>query len=280
MTLRWLLTGDPETVVIEDNSLVFAVAIEAIGRDPHEYVRTKNKSEGLGTKSKSGTKTSSLVVHAPLHRRDRKVLAVKEFFENTELMQKYSRKMNQFVMGSDDIIKLPFVEIIKIITDTCMKNGGKFASHCVDRDLNAFWFSDTYYGTNLFPNGPHFKVSPVIRDWNLIKFVCTRKWFTSQRLNSKMIQRYPELIDTTLEGLVMTIRGDLSFRQSHRPQDDVDLLIELLDHVYSANISKQDFWELLGMNHDFYDNKPATIFSPGGTRLCKVGVSAQDSLKN
>lgn len=264
MTIQWALVGDPETVVLENgNSLMFAIAFEAIGRDPHEYVRTK-----------------SGVTHAPLHRRDRKVLGVKQFFENAELMQKYSRKINQFVMGSDDIIKVPFEEIIKTLVETAKNNGGRLITQCVDLDLRAIWFSDQFYKTKLFPNGPYFKVAPCIRDWNSLKFVCTRKWFTSTRLNQKMLQRYPEMIDTTLEGLVKTVRGDLSFLQSHRPQDDVDLLVEVLDHVYTANVSKQDFWDLLNMNHDFYDNKPATIFSPGGTRLCTVGVSGQDSLKS
>lgn len=263
MTVQWMLVADPESVVVDDKSLVFGIAFEAIGRDPHEYVRTKG-----------------VVQHAPLHRRDRKVLAVKQFFENAELMQRYSRKITQFVMGSDDIVKVPFEEIIKTLIDTCKSNGGRLATHCVDLDMNAIWFSDVYYNTKLFPNGPYFKVAPCVKDWNSIKFICTRKWFTSQRLNQKMLQKYPQMIDTTLEGLVMTIRNDLSFHQSHRPQDDVDLLIEVLDHVYTAGISKQDFWDLLNMNHDFYDNKPASIFSPGGTRLCKVGVSGQESLKN
>lgn len=267
-----MLVADPETVVIDGNSLVFSIAFEAIGRDPHEYVRTRDLV--------SGTKSSTLVTHAPLHRRDRKVLAVKEFFENTELMQKYSRKITQFVMGSDDIIKVPFADVIKILIETAKNNGNRLVTHCVDLDLNAIWFSDVYYGTKLFPNGPYFKVSPYIKDWNSMKFICTRKWFTTQRLNQKFLQKYPQMIDTTLEGLVMTIRGDLSFRQSHRPQDDVDLLVDVLDHVYTAGISKQDFWDLLSMNHDFYDNKPATIFSPGGTRLCTVGVSDRDPLKN
>jgi hypothetical protein len=206
---------------------------------------------------------------------------VKEFFENAQLMEKYSKKIGQFVMGADDIIKVPFVELVKSLVDAAVKNDGRIATQCVDLDLRALWFSDRYYGTNLFPNGPiGFKVAPAIRDWNSLKFVCTRRWFTSHRLNSKMLQRYPQMIDASLEGLVMTIRKDLSFHQSHRPQDDVDLLIEVLDHVYSANVSKQDFWDLLQMNNDFYDNKPATIFSPGGTRLHTVGVSGQDSLKN
>jgi hypothetical protein len=274
MTLKWLLVADPESVVMDGGEgLVFSIAFEAIGRDPHEYTRTKsksgNKSDGLGATQ-----------HAPLHRRDRTVLAVKEFFENQELMQKYTKKINQFVMGSDDIIKVPFAELVKTLVDACVKNGGRLASQCVDLDLRSLWFSDRYYGTNLFPNGPYFKVSSSIREWNSLRFVCTRKWFTSQRLNQKMLQKYPEMIDLSLEGLAMTIRKDLSFLQSHRPQDDVDLLIEVLDHVYTAGVSKQDFWDLLNMCHDFYDNKPATIFSPGGTRLCTVGVSAQDSLKN
>jgi hypothetical protein len=269
MTLKWLLVADPESVVVEGNSLVFALAHEAIGRDPHEYVHVKKKkSDGLGT------------THAPLHRRDRKVLAVKEFFENQLLMERYSKKINQFVLGSDDVIKVPFSELVKSLVDACVQNGGRLATQCVDLDLRAIWYSDQFYGTKLFPNGPYFKVAPAIRDWNTIKFVCTRKWFTSQRLNQKMLQRYPEMIDASLEGLVMTIRKDLSFHQSHRPQDDVDLLIEVLDHVYSAGVSKQDFWDILHMSHDFYDNKPATILSPGGTRLCKVGVSDQGSLKN
>lgn len=269
MTLKWLLVCDPESVVLHDNALVFAFASEVIGRDPHEYVHVKKKSDGLGT------------THAPLHRKDRKVLAVKEFFENAELMEKYSKKITQFVMGSDDVIKVPFAEAIKILVNDAMNSGGRIATQCVDLDLRAIWFSDQFYGTKLFPNGPiGFKVSPDVKDWNSLKFVCTRKWFTSQRLNSKMLQRYPQMIDASLEGLVMTIRGDLSFHQSHRPQDDVDLLIEVLDHVYTAGVSKQDFWDLLQMNHDFYDNKPATMFSPGGTRLCTVGVSGQGSLKS
>jgi len=273
MTLRCLLVADPESVVVDGNEgLVFAVAFEAIGRDPHEYVvRTKSKATAL----------SKALSHAPLHRRDRTVLAVKEFFENEELVQKYSKKISQFVMGSDDIHKVSFVELVQRLVDAAVKNGGRIATQCVDLDLRAFWFRDRYYGTGLFPNGPvGFKVSPKIRDWNTIKFVCTRRWFTSPRLNQKMLQRYPQMIDASLEGLVMTIRGDLSFRQSHRPQDDVDLLIEVLDHVYSSGVSKQDFWDLLNMCHDFYDNKPATMFSPGGTRLCTVGVSAQESSKN
>lgn len=284
MTVQWLVVGDPESVVVDGNGLIFAFAYEAIGRDPHEYVRDKvsgGKSKAIALSDGIGTKSSTLVTHAPLHRRDRKVLAVKEFFENAELMEKYSKKISQFVMGSDDIIKVPFADAIKDIVDTCVRNGGRLATQCVDLDLRAIWFSDRYYGTKLFPNGPvGFKVSPLIRDWNTLKFVCTRRWFSSSRLNAKMLRRYPQMIDLSLEGLVMTIRKDLSFHQSHRPQDDVDLLIEVLDHVYSANVSKQDFWDLLQMNHDFYDNKPATIFSPGGTRLHTVGVSAQDSLKN
>jgi hypothetical protein len=271
---RWILVADPESVVVDGNGLIFAFVYEAIGRDAHEYVRDKVS----GSKSKANALS---VTHAPLHRRDRKVLAVKEFFENAELMEKYTKKINQFVMGSEDILKVPFVDAIKSLVDVAVKNGGRIATQCVDLDLRAIWFSDKFYGTKLFPNGPiGFKVAPAVKDWNSLKFVCTRRWFSSSRLNAKMIRRYPEMIDLSLEGLVMTIRKDLSFHQSHRPQDDVDLLIEVLDHVYSANVSKQDFWDLLQMNHDFYDNKPATIFSPGGTRLCTVGVSAQDSSKN
>lgn len=284
MTLKWLLVADPESVVVDGNEgLVFALAFEAIGRDPHEYVRTRQQQPWTKTKSlvKSRGLGATATQHAPLHRRDRTVLAVKEFFENDELVQRYSKKISQFVSGSENVVKVSFTELIQRLVDASVKNGGRIATQCVDLDLRALWFSDKYYGTGLFPNGPvGFKVSPKIREWNSLKFVCTRRWFTSTRLNQKMLQRYPQMIDASLEGLVMTIREDLSFRQSHRPQDDVDLLIEVLDHVYSANVSKQDFWDLLNMSHDFYDNKPATFFSPGGTRLCTVGVSAQDSLKN
>lgn len=273
MTIHWAVVADPETVVINnEHSLIFSIVFEAFGRDPHEYVRTKtgNKSTGLGA------------THAPLHRRDRKVFAVKEFFENAHLMQTYSKKINQFVTGSDDIIKVPFADVIKSLAETCQANGGKLLMHCADRDLRAFWYSDQFYGTKLFSNGgPYFKTNPKIKGWNSIKFVCTRRWFTNQHLSEKMKKKYPHLIDTSLEGLVIAIRGnDLSFRQSHRPQDDVDLLIEVLDHVYTANVSKQDFWNLLQMDHDYYDNRPVTIFAPGNTRLCTSEVSVQETLKN
>lgn len=280
MTIHRMLVCDPESVVLSDGNtpLIFAFVYESIGRDPHEYTKSKSgaKSAGHGAKSIG-------LVHAPLHRRDRKVLAVKEFFENAELMQKYSRKISQFVSGPDDIVKVPFADAIKDIVAACHQNGGKLVTQCVDLDLRAIWCSDKYYGTNLFPNGPYFKAAPIVKDWNSIKFVCARRWFTSPRLNTKMLRKYPDLIDLSLEGLVMTIRKDLSFHQSHRPQDDVDLLIEVLDHVYTAGVSKQDFWDLLQMNHDYYDNKPVTarsIFSPGSTRPCTVEVSHQDSSKN
>lgn len=268
MTIQWALACDPESVVHNGNSLMFAIAFEAFGRDPHEYVKTRSKPSALE------------VVHAPLHRRDRTVLAVKEFFENDQLMRTYSNKINQFVMGSDNIIKVPFETLVKTLVETAHANGGKLITHCIDLDLRAFCYSDLFYGTNLFPNGPYFKVNPVIRDWNTIKFVCSKRLFTTPRLNQKMLARYPDLIDGSLEALVMAIRQDYTFRQSHRPQDDVDLLIEVLDHVYTANVSKQDFWDLLRMDHDFYDNKPVTLFSSDNSRLRTVGVSFQETLKN
>lgn len=275
MTISWMAIGDPETVVVDGNGLMFAFCVEVFGRDPHEYVKSKTK-----VLSKGSPLSKCTVTHSPLHRKDRKVLAVKEFFENKELMEKYCKKITQFVMGSDDIIKLPFVEVMREVTKTVVENGGgRLLTQCIDLDLKSIWYSDVYYKTNVFPNGPYFK-SRVIPEWNSIRFVCSRRWFTSSRLNAKMLERYPEMIDTTLEGLVKTIRGDLTFLQSHRPQDDVDLLIEVVDHVYSGNISKQDFWDLLRMDHDFYDNKPATIFSPGGTRLHTVESSLHSSLKN
>lgn len=273
MTINWLLACDPETVVIKGpngsgsggGSLVFAIAMEAFGRDPHEYVKNKR---------------GEAPTHAPLHRRDRKILAVKEFFENRELVKHYQNKISEFVFGADDIVKVPYVEVLQILADTAHANGGRLLTHCVDRDMQALWFSDVYYSTNIFGvNGPFYK-SPKIKNWNSLKFLCSRKFFTSPRLNAKFLERYPRTwIDSTLEGLVMTIRDDLSFVQSHRPQDDVDLLIEVLDHVYTSGISKQDFWDLLNMNHDFYDNKPVTVHSvvsPGSTHFCKVGASVHD----
>jgi hypothetical protein len=274
MTIQWLLAADPETVVIKGSdgnvkgSLVFAIALEAFGRDPHEYVKSK-----------------STVQHAPLHRKNRKILAVKEFFENRELVKYYQNKISEFVFGEDDVVKVPYVEVLRTLADAAHENGGggRLITHCIDRDMQALWFSDVYYSTNIFgANGPFYK-SPKIKNWNSLKFLCSRKFFTSPRLNAKFLERYPEMIDSTLEGLVMTIRKDLSFVQSHRPQDDVDLLIEVLDHVYTSGISKQDFWDLLNMNHDFYDNKPVTVHSvvsPGSTRFCTIGVSDQNSLKN
>ena len=272
------LVADPETVVIKGpngnilGSLVFGMTFEAIGRDPHEYAKFKEATTGRWS-----------TVHAPLHRRNRITLAVKEFFENRELVKYFQNKISDFVFGGDDIVKVPYVEFLRILANTVEENGGRLITHCIDEDLNAFWFSDAYYGTNVFgPNGPFYKTHK-IPNWNSMKFLCSRKLFTSPRLNSKFLQRYPQLIDASLRGLAMSIRNDLSFVQSHRPQDDVDLLIEILDHVYTANISKQDFWDFLRMEHDYYDNKPLNVHSavlPDNIHSCKVGVFDQRPLKN
>lgn len=268
------VVADPETVVIKGpdgtvkGSLIFGFAFEGIGRDPHEYVRNKR---------------GEAPTHAPLHRRNRTIYAVKEFFNNRDLVKYYQNKISEFVFGADDVIKVPYEDVLRALADTVEDNGGRLITHCVDRDLNAIWFSDTYYETHIFgPNGPYFK-STKIPNWNSMKFLCSRKIFTSPRLNGKFLMRYPDLIDTSLEGLAMTIRKDLSFVQSHRPQDDVDLLIEVLDHIYTGNVSKQDFLDLLRMNHDYYDNKPVnvhSVVSPGNIRSCTVGVSDRGSLKN
>jgi hypothetical protein len=273
MVHQWILVADPETVVVKDGgggSLVFALVYESFGRDPHEYVKNKR---------------GEAPTHSPLHRRNRTILAVEEFFMNRELVKKYQNKISDFVFGADDIIKVPYADVLRKLADAAHheNGGGRLVTQCIDRDLQALWFSDVYYGTHIFgPNGPFFKSSK-IQNWNSLKFICSRKLFTSPRLNKKFLERYPETIDASLQGLVMTIRKDLSFVQSHRPQDDVDLLIEVLDHVYTSGISKQDFWDLLNMNHDYYDNKPMTVHSavsPGNIHSYTVGVSDQNSLKN
>ncbi len=261
MTVHWAVAMDVEAVPVSVEggtlSIPFAVAWEAFGRDQHEYTRGG--------------------VHAPLHRRDRMVLAVKEFFTRDDLVSQFKNKLSEFLVGTDDIIKVPLRDIVHQLAESVNANGGRLMAHCMDRDLAALWNGDRFFGTNVFhPSGPHFKCSTVPL-WNQIRFVCTRKIFTDRRLNEKFLAKHPQLIDTSLEGLTIAIRGgDTSFHQNHRPQDDIDLLIRLLDHLYTARVSRKDFWDILRLDHDHYDSVPKTVHSLRDT----VQVSGQATLKN
>lgn len=246
----------------EDFSIPFAIAWRTFGRNPHEYT--------------SGGRRRPLV-HAPLHKFESHLYIVDEFFKNEEIAA-YVKKsdawsskiLDFFIHAPASCKRAPLSVILKELCDTAK---GPIMAHCIDSDLESIWNGDRIFKTGIFPNGPHFR-SPYLPGWNSLTFVCTRKAFTDPSLNEKFLKKYPHLIDTSLEALTIAYRGNI--HQSHRPDEDVELLIDLLDHVYT-HVSKQDFWNLLRATHDHYDCKPVTVHRPGNIRFDTIQASGQCS---
>lgn len=250
-------------------SVPFAIAWREFERNPHEYI---------------GNRKNGTLIHAPLHTYEMNLYIVKEFFENSEIVEyvkksdAWSRKILDFLMSAPSHCeKIPYVDILKKLASD--KESTTVLAHCINADLESIWNGDRIFGTNIFPSsGPHAKVSR-IPGWDSLRFVCTRKAFTDPSLNKKILKKYPNLIDTSLEALVLAMRGDSNFRQNHLPHDDVDLLIEVLDHVYT-HVSKQEFWNLIQMSHDHYDCIPVNVHKPGSIQYDTIQVSDSHSLKN
>lgn len=248
-------------------SAPFAIVTRKFGRDPHEYIGDRRK----------GT-----LVHSPLHKFEPKIYIIKEFFEHEEICayvkksEAWSRKLLDFFMSVPPTCKkAPLKEILEEMCDRL----GPIMAHCIDADLDSIWNGDRLFKTGIFPNGPFHK-SPVLKNWNELNFVCTKKAFTCPSLNEKFLKKYPDLIDLSLEALTIAIRGgSLNFHQNHRPQDDVDLLIDLLDHVYT-HVSKKEFWNLLQLKHDYYDSKPVHVHMPGSIRFDTIQAFDQSTSKN
>ena len=257
---------DVESIRYNDFSVPFAIAWRKFGRDPHEYLGDRRK----------GT-----LVHAPLRRYEAKMYIIDEFFTNEEIVnyvkssEAWSRKLLDFLMSVPaDTQRAPLATVLNEIA----KDGPLIMAHCIDSDLESIWNGDRIFKTGIFPNGPHFR-SPRVPGWDSLTFVCTRKAFTDPSLNEKFLKRYPQTIDTSLEALTIAIRGTLDYKQSHRPHEDVDLLIDLLDHVYT-HVSKQDFWNLMKLRHDHYDCVPVNVHKPGSIRFGTAQASVQCSSKN
>lgn len=251
----------------EDFSVPFAIAWRKFGRDPHEYLGNRRK----------GT-----LVHAPLHRYETRIFIIDEFFTNEEIVNyvkssdAWSRKLLDFFMNVPPGAKrAPLKTILNEFANDAAN--GPVMAHCIDGDLEFIWNGDRIFKTGIFPNGPHFR-SPHVPAWDSLTFVCTRKAFTDPSLNEKFLKRYPQTPDTSLQGLTIAYSGNF-FQQTHRPHEDVDLLIDLLDHVYT-HVSKQDFWNLMKLRHDHYDCKPVNVHTPGSIRFDTVQASAQCSSKN
>lgn len=266
--MQYATALDVESIRLPNGlSVPFAIAWRKFGRDPHEYIGDRRK----------GT-----LVHSPMHRFEPKLYIINEFFENEEICDyvkksnAWSRKILDFFMSSPKDVKRDTLE--NTLKDLTADVEGPLMAHCIHADLESIWNGDRIFKTGIFPNGPHFR-SPVIKNWNSLTFVCTRKAFTDPNLNAKFLKKYPSLIDTSLEALTMAIRGTLDYRQTHLPQDDVDTLIDLLDHVYT-HVSKQDFWNLLQLKHDHYDSIPVNVHQPGNIRFDTIQASDQCSLKN
>jgi hypothetical protein len=266
--MQYATAIDVETIKLPSEiSVPFAIVTRTFGRNPHEYVSDKKKKT---------------VTHAPLHMKAPQCFLVDDFFKNQEIVnyvkksEAWSRKMLDFLMHASSYETLPLEEIVKKIADTCE---GPLMAHFIKHDLEAIWNGDRIFGTGIFPNGPFFKSSKVPK-WSSLRFVCTRKAFTDPNLNAKFMKRYSHrVIDLSLESLIMAIRGDLNFRQSHMPHDDVDLVIELLDHVYT-HVSKQDFWNLLKMTHDHYDSNMVSVHKPGSIQYDTDSIFHQRTLKS
>lgn len=269
--MQYAIALDVESIRLPNGlSVPFAIAWRKFGRDPHEYVGDRRK----------GT-----LIHSPLHKFEPVLYVVKEFFEHEEICayvkksDAWSRKILDFFMSSSSVTTKtsPLAEILDKLSNDSV--GIPLMAHCIHSDLESIWNGDRIFKTGIFPNGPHFR-SPVLKKWYLLTFVCTRKAFTDPSLNAKFLKRYPNLIDTSLEALTMAIRGSLMpNQQSHRPQDDVELLIDLLDHVYT-HVSKQDFWNLMQLKHDHYDSIPVNVHQPGNIRFDTIQASVEHSLKN
>lgn len=251
-------------------SVPFAIAWRSFGRDPHEYVGDRKK----------GT-----LVHSPLHTGPMNVRIIDDFFKHEEIQNyvkshdAWSRKILDFFMNTDEVIRAPFEEILEELCDDVIQSGGTLMGHSVYKDIvESLWNGDRIFETGIFPNGPQFK-SPKIPQWADMRLVCTRKAFTDPSLNEKFLKKYPGLIDTSLEALAMAIRNSQNFHQSHLPQDDVDLLIEVLDHVYT-HVSKQDFWNLMSMKRDHYDCIPVNVHMPACNQFDTTQVFVPVSSKN
>lgn len=248
----------------EDFSIPFAIAWRKFGRDPHEYI---------------GDRRKKTLVHAPMRRYEPKMYIIDEFLKNEEIVNyikgsdAWSSKLLDFFMNMPaDTKRAPLATILNELAN----DGPLIMAHCIDSDLESIWNGDRIFKTGIFPNGPNFR-SSLVPGWDSLTFVCTRKAFTDPSLNEKFLKRYPHTVDTSLEALTIAYRGE--FQQSHRPDEDVELLIDLLDHVYT-HVSKQDFWNLMKLNHDHYDCKPVTVHRPGSIRFDTILASDQCSLKN
>ena len=263
---------DVETIWVGEKKISIPVSIawRSFDRDPHEYVGDRKK----------GT-----LVHAPLHTGPMnvyfidEVLKSKEFQNFVKTSDAWSRKLLDMFMNTSEIQRAPFEEILEELCDDVMENGGVLMGHSVYKDtVESLWNADRIFNTGIFPNGPQFK-SPKIPNWTDMTIVCTKKAFTDPSLNEKFLKKYPDLIDLSLEALVMAIRRDHNFHQSHLPQDDVDLLIEVLDHVYTR-VSKQDYWNLVNMKRDHYDCIPVNVHKPACIQFDTTQVFVPVSSKN